>query len=125
MLWRLRRSTRAVGLLALLVFIAPGVIMDCQDLSALSGAGMACCNSTTEGSGLRGACCSMGRELPASERPSSTAASASSSSRSLLTAALPVALAAPASAPVLGTSDTSGTGSPPVRLYIRFGVIRR
>ena len=125
MLWRIRRSTRAVGFLALLVFVAPGVIVDCQDLSALNGAGMACCNTPADGTGLRAACCSMGRELPASERPSSTAASANSSSRSLPALALPVTLGALAPASILGTSDTSGTGSPPVRLYIRFGVIRR
>jgi hypothetical protein len=125
MLSRFRRSARAFGLLALLAFLAPGVAVDCREMSALTGTAMACCNGPADGAGLRAECCAMGGELPASERPASTAASARSSSHSLAAEALPAPLGGPALAPAPDKVDTFDSASPPDRLYLRFGVIRR
>jgi hypothetical protein len=125
MLSRFRGSARRFGLFALLAFLAPGVAVDCREMSALTGGGMACCQGPADEVGLRAECCAVGGELPASERPASTAASARSSSHSLAAEALPAPLGGPALVPALGTLGALDTGSPPGRLYIRFGAIRR
>jgi hypothetical protein len=125
MLSRVRRSARAFSVLALLAFVAPGVAVDCREMSALTGTAMACCGEPDGGSGLRTDCCGVSTDVPASERPASTAASARSSSHSLAADALPAPLGAPGLLPVLGTFDLFDAGSPPDRLYLRFGVIRR
>lgn len=124
MLSRFRRSTRACGLLALLVFVAPGAV-DCREISALTGSAMACCNGPDDDAGLRTECCGMGGELPASERPASTAASARTSSHSLTAEALPAPLGGPVLTPAFGSLDLFASDLPPDRLYLRFGVIRR
>jgi hypothetical protein len=125
MLSRFRDSARAFGLLALLVFVAPGVAVDCREMSALTGAAMACCNGPGDDAGLRTECCGVTGERPASERPVTTAVSARSSSHSLTALALPAPLGRPALAPAFGSLDTFDSALPPGRLYIRFGVIRR
>jgi hypothetical protein len=124
MLSRFRRSARAFGLLALLVFVAPGA-MDCREMSALIGSAMACCSGPADDAGVRADCCVMGGDQPASERPASTAASARSSSHSLAAEALPTPLGGPALAPAFGSLDIADSALPPDRLYLRFGVIRR
>jgi hypothetical protein len=125
MLPRLRRSARAFGLLALVAFLAPGVAVDCREMSAVTGVAMPCCKGPADGTGLRAECCAMGGELPASERPASTAASARSSSHTLAPEAPPAPLGGPAVVTVPIRFHTFDSGSPPERLYLRFGVIRR
>jgi hypothetical protein len=125
MLTRLRDSARALSLIALLGFLAPGLAVDCREMSALTGTAMPCCTGPDDATGLRAECCGVSTDVPASERPASTAASARSSSHSLTAAALPAPLGGPALAPALATLVRFDPGSPPDRLYLRFGVIRR
>jgi hypothetical protein len=125
MLSCLRRSARAFSVFALLVFLAPAAAVDCRELSALTGSTMACCTGPIDDPGVWADCCAMGGERPASERPVSTAVSARASSDALATAAPPLTLGEPILTPSFGAFQLLDPDSPPDRLYIRFGVIRR
>jgi hypothetical protein len=125
MLSCLRRSARALSVLALLAFLAPAAAADCREISALTGSAMACCTGPIDDPGFWADCCAMGGDWPASERPASTAASARASSEALATAAPAVMLGEPILTPSLSAFQLLDPDSPPDRLYIRFGVIRR
>lgn len=125
MLSHIRRIARSLGLFAVLVFIAPGVVVDCREISAMGAGLMSCCKPSDDGAGLKADCCVAGVETSAPERPSSTTASARPAADALAvtTAALPPA--GLAVMPALGVIDLLDTGPPLDRLYILYAVIRR
>jgi hypothetical protein len=124
MLTYIRRMARPLAALAVLVFVAPGMVVDCREISAMGGGLMSCCTPSGEGAGFRSDCCAVS-ERTSTERPASTTASARPAADALAvtTAALP--LAGPAITPAFETIDLLDTGPPPDLLYIRFGAIRR
>ncbi|MBA3886286.1 MAG: hypothetical protein H0X67_11225 [Acidobacteria bacterium] len=125
MLTCIRRMARPLAALAVLVFVAPGMVVDCREISAMAGDVMSCCKPSDDGTGLRADCCAAGVGTATPERPSSTTASARPAADALAvtTAALP--LAGPAVMPGIGRVDPFDTGPPLDRLYILYAVIRR
>ena len=124
MLTTVRRVARPLTALVLAAFLAPGAVLQCSEISAIGKEVMACCKPGGAGAGLKAECCVLDDARPASERPSSTAASARPSFHALTAEVEPVTLALPAP-PRDGTATDHPDHAPPDRLYIRYAVIRR
>lgn len=118
-----RPLARPLSALVLALFLAPGAVVQCADISAVAGDVMACCKRG-DGAGLRADCCAVDEAPPASERPSSTAATARSSSHALAPAPalLPLGLPSFAAHRVLTTAVDRSRPDP---LYLLYLSIRR
>jgi hypothetical protein len=122
MLAAFRPVARPLAALLLALFLAPGAVAQCREISAVTGDAMACCKRG-DGAGLTAECCAVQEAPPASERPSSATAAARSSHALAPAPALP-----PLGLPALVSIHTLTAAThlwPPDPLYLLYLSIRR
>lgn len=124
MLSTARRIARSLSVLVLALFLVPGALARCGEVSAFAGDLMGCCKPGSHDTGLKAECCVVEEAQPGSERPASTTPSPRSSSHALAAILPELPLGLPA---ISGDASpvTAAAASPPDRLYLKYGVIRR